>query len=505
MGKVAKPNRALIVGISKSYSTPFGILPGVAGDIAGIARILKSANGIFNQQTLATLTERKATRVSILSALKDVFEATADTVFVYLAGHGAFDKDQCYFVPFGVDINDLPNSAVPLSRMKEMFDASPADRVFLWLDFCHSGGILKRRGTKERPQDLIRRELKVVEGTGRIIMAACAEDQSAYEDPVVKHGLFTHALLEGLKGAAKGQNGEVNSHSLFDYINHRIGNDDQRPIFFGETRGTIALMHYPVRATTKASKHPAAFKAGSKSASRSWVSESGSWVLLADQFFDARRVLHAADGSIQVEIETSDAEQEEFLHKLKDGRRSTSREIAFAYRNDAFDVNVESVSAESTRGAYVWTVDLSPIEQSFRLAVTHSEGNRVYTPDDIAGYRARYILLNEKPPGMQTARSWSPSFGWQSEVTEKHDGIEVAGAIATVYASHRTKGNVWRHLAQLKALYLLKVTGTAEHVLELAIGAVKGGKVDVKFRGRCPRRASNVDAVAIEVSGACPL
>ena len=57
------------------------------------------------------------------------------------------------------------------------------------------------------------------------------------------HGLFTDALLRGLKGEAK-HDGEVTINSLFDYIDKQMGSDRQRPMMFGQMTGRVVLMHY---------------------------------------------------------------------------------------------------------------------------------------------------------------------------------------------------------------------------------------------------------------------
>ena len=122
-----------------------------------------------------------------------------------------------------------------------MFDASPSQRAFLWLDFCHSGGIIPRDlGSGLNDQEVIERTLKVAQGQGKLIMAACTPEQKAYE---LGHGLFTGALLRGLKGEAANK-GEVTVNSLYDYIDRQMGGDRQRPMMFGQTTGRVVLMHY---------------------------------------------------------------------------------------------------------------------------------------------------------------------------------------------------------------------------------------------------------------------
>jgi uncharacterized caspase-like protein len=138
----------------------------------------------------------------------------------------------------------LPDTGVPLKVIKTAFDGSPSQRAFLWLDFCHSGGILARDlvGAPDH-RAVIERSLKVVQGQGKLILAACTPYQSAWESALVGHGLFTDALLRGLKGGAS-KDGEVTINSLFDFIDRQMGSDRQRPMIFGQMTGRVLLMHY---------------------------------------------------------------------------------------------------------------------------------------------------------------------------------------------------------------------------------------------------------------------
>jgi uncharacterized caspase-like protein len=153
-------------------------------------------------------------------------------------------KDEYFFVSHDTQADALPATGVPLAKIKAAFDATPSQRAFLWLDFCHSGGILPR-DLAGVPDDraVIERSLKVVQGQGKLILAACTPYQSAWESAQVGHGLFTDALLRGLKGGAQNA-GEVTVNSLFDYIDKQMGSDRQRPMMFGQMIGRVVLMHY---------------------------------------------------------------------------------------------------------------------------------------------------------------------------------------------------------------------------------------------------------------------
>jgi hypothetical protein len=236
--------RALVIGIS-DYPAPIRILPAVATDVREVAALLGSEKGQFPSQNVTSLVDQGADRQCVLGALEKTFRDVQpdDAVFVYMAGHGAVVKDEYFFVAHDTKADGLLTTGVPLSTIKGAFDASPSQRAFLWLDFCHSGGILAR-DLVGAPDDrvVIERALKVVQGQGKLILAACTPYQSAWESAQIGHGLFTDALLRGLKGGAT-KDGEVTINSLFDFIDRQMGSDRQRPMMFGQMTGRVVLMH----------------------------------------------------------------------------------------------------------------------------------------------------------------------------------------------------------------------------------------------------------------------
>ena len=160
-----------------------------------------------------------------------------------------------------------------------MFDGSPSHRVLLWLDFCHSGGILARGIDAEgAANEAIARTLSVTQGEGKVIMCACTASQLAYES--VNHGHFTKYLVDGLRGAAANAAGEITANSLHDYIDQQMGSAQQRPMFFGKQTGRIVLMH-------SRNDSPAQVVIAHSTADDLVVTDSGEWVMINDLMLQA--------------------------------------------------------------------------------------------------------------------------------------------------------------------------------------------------------------------------
>ena len=203
--------------------------------------------------------------------------------------------------------------------------------MFLWLDFCHSGGILARSSTGRDDRDIINRTLSVVHGRGKVILAACTESQSAYEDSSIGHGLFTDALLRGLKGDAEA-GGEVTANSLFDFIDREVGSHRQRPMYFGKLTGRIVLMNYQ-RGTAKAQPMKTPAKKAPKRVNPPASRATGTLVMLDRSFFPAQSVQQGQDGSFTVRIAPATADEEADLEAIQTHRHGDS--MPFAARNDA--------------------------------------------------------------------------------------------------------------------------------------------------------------------------
>ena len=170
-----------------------------------MAKLLGSDKGQFPAQNVLRLTDAEATSQKVIEAIETTFAKVQpdDSVFAYTAGHGEVVGGDYYFVAHNTNVQDIPSSGVPLKKIKEVFDASPSQRAFLWLDFCHSGGIIPRDLGRTGRLRCHQSDLKVVQGQGKLIIAACTPSPKACES--AGHGLFTDALLRGLKGEAAQQ------------------------------------------------------------------------------------------------------------------------------------------------------------------------------------------------------------------------------------------------------------------------------------------------------------
>jgi hypothetical protein len=486
-------NTALIIGIS-DYPPAIGKLPAVAADVREVGKILGSKAGIFPGKAVAILTDGLATKSKVLSELERVFRSAAaeDTVLVYLAGHGCV----------------LPSTCVPLATVKRLFDECRSRRVFLWLDCCHSGGVLARRVavTAAAERQVFTRTLEVVAGHGKMIYAACTAEQLAYEDPK-GHGVFTGYLLAGLRGAAA-FDGEVTASSLYNFIAGRMKDQRQQPMQFGQMTGQVVFVQVPDGPAAKGSGGPA--KTSKGAGSRSAIDSSGDWCLLGKDAFRTLAVHQPGNGVISVEIASKDAETDAKVSSLRpNGFGGSGQPTPFAYRNDAEVVRVTNVASRSQKSEQVWTVDLKveKAQQGYGMGeMTFQTDGRTYSPDDLARLRAGRLLLNDPPP--LEARSNVFSHGGMLEMYVRGGSVAVPAVECVVrhaILDRNDAGKATLQIARLAALVALKGSGVCEQVMELVLGPVTGRVCHVRFRGVRQRQYTNREPTVLEVEGDCPI
>lgn len=161
--------------------------------------------GGFDPTRIRQLTDQTLelpTRDNILVALKAVADATEsdDLLLFYYSGHGDEDGDESYLVARNGRLLVLRDTAVPVSRVREIMEQSPARAKVMVLDACHSGANIGQKGPKRMSAEFIRRVFE--QAAGLAILASCKQGQLSYEWRAQERSVFTHFFLEALKGEA---------------------------------------------------------------------------------------------------------------------------------------------------------------------------------------------------------------------------------------------------------------------------------------------------------------
>src|SRR5688500_16726806 len=220
-----------------------------------------------------------------LSAVRDslkrfLTKATEnDLILFFLAGHGTpdpFNPTELYYLVYDSKIADLKNTGFKMKELKQIIDTMlKSKRAIFLLDTCHSAGlsgkkiVVPQRGktshTGERNisgnEFVNERELKRVEvkndinevsarlfgSAGRAVLTSSDVNETSRESERWGggHGVFTWALLEGLRGGADSDSNKIiTADELFKFIREKVSaetNQKQNPRLLSNLGGGLEI------------------------------------------------------------------------------------------------------------------------------------------------------------------------------------------------------------------------------------------------------------------------
>jgi hypothetical protein len=247
---------AVVIGINKYKNLPS--LKYATNDAREFYRYLTEVNKIPKDHIWLFMDE-EATLDKIRSTLATSLRRSAgkdDTVIIFLAGHGATEKDatspdgdglEKYILPHNADPKDLYTTALPMGEIARIFQRINSERLVFISDTCYSGASGGRTipvvGTRMNVSGAFLERLS--QGKGRVILTASDANEVSTEKDELKHGVFTYYLLEGLRGKADfDKDGVVTVDEVYRYVTIKVPQatgQDQHPVKKGEVTGEIVL------------------------------------------------------------------------------------------------------------------------------------------------------------------------------------------------------------------------------------------------------------------------
>lgn len=232
---------ALIIGInSYQHINP---LSKAVNDAVDVRNLLIDENTCgYHPDNVCLLTDTQATKLVFFETMNWLAEKAdeAATVTIFFSGHGGqspTDGTEGYLLlhdtnpwsaenPSQVDVGRLGETAVTTRAFTAALNEIKAQKITVIFDACHSGGFanpkspffnrpLLQRGLPEQTYEALKR------GRGRVIIASCTPDQVSWEQETMRNGIFTDALLKGLRGEAASKDG-VQVLDLFTYVSKQV-------------------------------------------------------------------------------------------------------------------------------------------------------------------------------------------------------------------------------------------------------------------------------------------
>lgn len=201
------------------------------------------------------LRDEAATKTEILRTFGETIPQSVsqeDIVLLYFSGHGSpetcggIDDVSRYLISYDTNYDSIFSTAIDVEReLVRVLERLPVGLVLVVIDACFSGRAGGR--TFEGPQlsslRALHREavkLSALElGMGRVMISACDDDQVAYEESALRHGVFTHYFLDALTdGSSPG--GTISLSQLYEHVQTRVRTHSkgrQTPVMNGRLVG----------------------------------------------------------------------------------------------------------------------------------------------------------------------------------------------------------------------------------------------------------------------------
>ena len=248
----AKAKRwALVVGVDRYVDPQISSLRGAANDARTLADALVKYSGFPPDQVVLLATdqpsERQPTRVNLLRRLSNLAAAVPKDglLLISFSGHGMERGGHAFLLPSDAQISDqisfLEDTAVSVSRVRELIKGTGVGQVMVLLDACRNDP----GGRADAPNPLTEAyvqgfnfDVRNREVQAFATIYATGVGQRAFEYTERKQGYFTWAIVEGLKGAAANTAGEVTLSELVKFVQDAVpkriaidlgGGKQQRP------------------------------------------------------------------------------------------------------------------------------------------------------------------------------------------------------------------------------------------------------------------------------------
>jgi uncharacterized caspase-like protein len=243
-----KKNYAVIVGISDYQSSALNLKWGEEDALDFYDALRGSRN--WETDNITLLTNSSASRDAIKAALAGLAKRVRadDPVVFYFSGRGSYGPDQ---PPFdegdGLDEYLVPYDGQTTSTERDLSDdaieallaALPTNNVVVILDAGFTGTTSRSGVTADREKCVLRpgnaRAVapSTIDGMshelarpGYIFISSAQQGTAPRESSQLRNGVFTHYLVEGMRGAANPGRKTITVQQAFEYASPRTSADE---------------------------------------------------------------------------------------------------------------------------------------------------------------------------------------------------------------------------------------------------------------------------------------
>lgn len=251
---------ALLVGVRQYNPNELRELPYSEPDVVELARLLKDAG----YRQVVTLTQTTGATNSRLLPLAENIRTTLkgmladrepeDSVVLAFAGHGVqfSGSAENYFCPMDAKLADRA-TLISFADVYRQLEACAAGVRIMLVDACRNDpqSDNSRARSVVKLESVTRPQQHRPPG-GVAALFSCSEGEKSFEHAELKHGVFFHYVIEGLKGKADlDKDGAVDveelaqytKRSVPDFVKEQYGFDvRQMPVLRGEISGLATIV-----------------------------------------------------------------------------------------------------------------------------------------------------------------------------------------------------------------------------------------------------------------------
>ena len=231
---------AVVIGVSKYNDSEITPLRYASKDAKAFHDwLISPSGGKYSTSQMKLITDEQSTYQNIREALFVWLQQALaeDVVTFYFAGHGSPESpdspDNLFFLPFDTKYDNIATTAFPMwdieTALKRFIKAK---KVVVIADACHSGGVgqafdIARRASRGIKKNTISAGFQNLSQIGDGVCVISASDADQYSQEGQQwgggHGVFTHTILEGLKGNADYNNDSyVTLGELIPYLSQTV-------------------------------------------------------------------------------------------------------------------------------------------------------------------------------------------------------------------------------------------------------------------------------------------
>ena len=221
---------AVLVGINKYYHDLRSLIfcDQDAKELKFI--LLDPERGDFDREELKLFidenpVEQLPTRNNVMKALLEMANKAGenDVILFYFSGHGMEEDGITYLLPADSSIGLLKESGISLDWVLETFKKSRARVKIMILDACRESVEDTARAVCPPMSKGFSEAIDRMVEKGWGVFSSCSPGELSYEDPDLKHGVFSYYLLEGLRQAADfDQDGKVTLSEINKYVTPQV-------------------------------------------------------------------------------------------------------------------------------------------------------------------------------------------------------------------------------------------------------------------------------------------